>query len=81
MNAQMIVRIDPELKKKASMLAMAEGKNISEIVRDLLEEYVKDRNISGYIDELWDRIGTKMKKKGKTIHDIDSVISQVRSKK
>ena len=81
MNTQMIIRIDSELKKKAGNLARAEGKNISEIVRELLEHYVKNRNIGEYIDGLWERIGIKVKKQGITVSDIDSFINQARSKK
>jgi predicted DNA-binding protein len=81
MSTQMIVRIDPELKEKAGNLAKAEGRNISEVVRELLENYVKDRDISEYIDGLWERIGIKIKEKGISVSDIDSVISQVRTGK
>ncbi|MGD9070151.1 MAG: ribbon-helix-helix protein, CopG family, partial [Desulfobacterales bacterium] len=56
----MIVRINPELKNKVSTLAKAEGKSISEVVRELLEEYVKNRDIGLYIDDLWQRIGDKL---------------------
>jgi predicted DNA-binding protein len=59
MNTQMIVRINPELKNKVNTLAKAEGKSVSEVVRELLEEYVKNRNIGFYIDDLWQRIGDK----------------------
>jgi predicted DNA-binding protein len=55
MPTQMIVRIDPELKTKVNNLAKAEGKSISEVVRELLEDYVKDRDIGLYIDDLWKR--------------------------
>jgi predicted HicB family RNase H-like nuclease len=34
MTSQMIVRIDPELKAKVNNLAKAEGKSVSEVVRD-----------------------------------------------
>lgn len=81
MSTQMIVRIDPELKEKAGNLAKAEGRNISEVVRELLENYVKDRDISEYIDGLWERIGIKIKEQGISVSDIDSVISQVRTGK
>ena len=33
MAAQMIVRVDPELKTKVNNLAKADGKSISEVVR------------------------------------------------
>ena len=41
MATQMIVRIDPNLKDKVSRLAQSEGKNLSELVRELLEKYTK----------------------------------------
>ena len=79
MATQMIVRIDPELKNKVSRIALSEGKNVSVIVRELLENYIKDRDISSYIDDLWMRIGTKLKAQGTTFNDIDSAIKDVRA--
>ena len=81
MLTQMIVRIDPELKTKVNNLAKAEGKSISEVVRELLEDYVKDRDIGLYIDDLWKRIGTKMTSRGLGPKDIRRVIREVRTKK
>ncbi len=81
MTTQMIVRIDPALKNKVSDFAKAEGKNVSEIVRELLESYVKNRDIGSYIDDLWSRIGTKIKNKGFGSDDIDSIIQKVRAEK
>ena len=79
MTTQMIVRIDPILKNKVSNFARAEGKNISEIVRELLVSYAKNRDIGFYIDDLWSRIGTKIKKQGFGSDDIDSIIQKVRN--
>ena len=81
MSTQMIVRIDPELKAKVNNLAKAEGKSISEVVRELLEDYVKDRDIGLYIDDLWKRIGAKLESGGFGPKDIKSVIQEVRTKK
>lgn len=81
MSTQMIVRIDPELKSKVNNLAKAEGKNISEVVRELLEDYVKDRDIGLYIDDLWKRISTKLTSRGFGPKDIKRVIQEVRTKK
>ncbi|MFO8055204.1 MAG: ribbon-helix-helix domain-containing protein [Bacteroidales bacterium] len=77
----MIVRIDPELKEKVSSLARSEGKNISEIVRELLEGYVKDRDIEAYVDDLWGRINTRLNAHGADPEDIPRVINEVRSRK
>jgi hypothetical protein len=77
----MIVRVDPELKTKVNNLARAEGKSISEVVRQLLEDYVRDRDIGSYIDDLWQRIGTKLTSRGLGPEDIQGVIQEVRAKK
>ena len=81
MSTQMIVRIDPELKTKVNNLAKTEGKSISEVVRELLEDYVKDRDIGLYIDDLWKRISTKLTSRGFGPKDIKRVIQEVRTKK
>jgi len=77
----MIVRIDPELKAKVNNLAKNEGKSISEVVRELLEDYVKDRDIGLYIDDLWKRISTKLTSRGFGPKDIKRVIQEVRTSK
>jgi len=81
MATQMIVRVDPELKTKVNNLAKADSKSISEVVRQLLEDYVRDRDIGSYIDDLWQRIGTKLTSRGLGLEDIQSVIQEVRAKK
>lgn len=78
---QLIVKIDPELKNKASRLAKTEGKNLSEVIRELLVSYVKKRDIGSYIENLWNKIDEKMKEKGYTEKDIDSIIQEVRRNK
>jgi predicted DNA-binding protein len=76
----MIVRIDPGLKAKVNNFAKIEGKNVSEIVRELLEEYVKNRDIDSYIDNLWERIGGKLASNGFSPKDVKRVIRDVRTK-
>ena len=61
MSSQMIIRIEPGLKEKVNRVAKAEGKTTSEVVRGLIEEYVRDRDIGAYIDNLWGRIGKMLK--------------------
>ena len=80
MTTQMIVRIDPELKAKVSSFAKIEGKSVSEVVRKLLEEYVKTRDMDSYIDNLWDRIGGKIESKGFGPKDVKRFIRDVRTK-
>lgn len=76
----MIVRVEPDLKNKVSQLAKAEGKNLSELVRELLEKYTKERDMSAYIDNLWEKIGQNFVQNNVSEGDIKNAIEQVRSK-
>ncbi|MFC1881419.1 ribbon-helix-helix protein, CopG family [Thermodesulfobacteriota bacterium] len=81
MTTQMIVRINPELKNKVNSLAKAEGKSVSEVVRELLEDYVKNRDIGLYIDDLWQRIGDKLVSRKVGPKEIQRAIQKVRAQK
>ena len=81
MTTQMIVRINPELKNKVNSLAKAEGKSVSEVVRELLEDYVKNRDIGLYIDDLWQRIGDKLVSRKVDSKEIQRAIQEVRAQK
>lgn len=80
MSSQLIVRIDPDLKEKVSRLAYREGKTTSLLVRELLAKYVKSRDISGYIDDLWNRTGAKLADAGATEKSVADAIRDVRGK-
>ena len=81
MTTQMIVRINPGLKNQVNSLAKAEGKSVSEVVRELLEDYVKNRDIGLYIDDLWQRIGDKLTSRKIGPKEINRAIKEVRAKK
>ena len=81
MPSQMIIRIDSDLKNKVNNFAKIEGKSVSEVVRELLGEYVKNRDIGSYIDNLWDSVGGKLRSKGFQQKDIKEVIRDVRANK
>ena len=80
MATQMIIRVEPVLKDKVNQLAKAEGKNLSELVRELLINYTKERDMSTYIDSLWDRIGQNFTQNNISEKEIEEAIIQVRSK-
>jgi len=80
MSSQMIIRIEPELKDKVSRAAKAEGKTTSEVVRALIEEYVRDRDMGAYIDGLWERIGNKLASGSVTGKDVAKAIKEARRK-
>ena len=78
MTTQMIIRIDSEMKKRLNKLARVEGKTASQMVRELIEDYIKEKDIGTYIDNLWDRIGGKLRSKGITQRDINRAIKESR---
>ncbi len=75
---QMMIRIDPDLKKRLARLARAEGKTTSQMVRELVRAYVKERDIAAYIDGLWERIGAKLKARGTRPAAVREAISETR---
>ena len=80
MSARVIVRIDTDLNDKVNNLAKAEGKTVSEVVRELLEEYVRNRDIASYIDDLWEQIGGKLRSRGIGAEEIDRAIRETRTR-
>ena len=78
MSDQLLIRIDPELKKRLGQLSRAEGKTTSRMVRELIGDYLKQRDISGYIDGLWERIGRKLRARGAKASDIARTIATSR---
>jgi len=80
MATQMIVRVEPDLKNRVAQLAKTEGKNLSELVRELLVKYTKERDMSSYIDDLWARIGDGFVQNDITQDDVEESIREVRAK-
>jgi hypothetical protein len=74
----MIVRIDSEVKERFNKLARVEGKTSSQMVRELIEDYIKERDISNYVDDLWGRIGGKLRSKGVRQRDVNKAIKEAR---
>ncbi|MFZ5799234.1 MAG: ribbon-helix-helix protein, CopG family [Thermodesulfobacteriota bacterium] len=81
MSSQMILRVPDDLKEKVGRQAKAEGKNVSTLVREVLEEYIRNRDMSSHVDDLWGRIGRNLKARGKGSENIESGIRLVRAKK
>ncbi len=76
----LLIRIDDEVKGRLNRLARIEGKTTSAVVRELIEERIKERDIGAYVDDLWGRIGGKMKSKGVTPAAIEKAIKASRKK-
>jgi predicted DNA-binding protein len=78
MSDQLLIRIDPDLKERLERLSRAEGKTTSHMVRELIRDYVKDRDIAGYIDGLWERIGRKLGARSAKPSVIGKAITDIR---
>jgi predicted DNA-binding protein len=81
MSKQMIIRLDSEIKAKLDKLAKAEGKTVSQVIRELIQNYIQERDMEGYIDDLWSKIGNKLKTHGVKIADIENAIRKSRDLK
>jgi len=78
MPSQMIIRIDSDTKIKLTRLAKSEGKSNSQIIRELIQNYISERDIGAYIDDLWGRTGQKLKDRDVKEADINAAIRDVR---
>jgi len=78
MSEQILIRIDPELKEKLARVARAEGKTASGAVRELISQYVVERDIGAHVDALWKRIGEKLKTKGARPGGVGKAVKDVR---
>jgi predicted DNA-binding protein len=81
MDKQLIIRLDPELKERLMKVARRDGKTASQVVREIIESYVTDRDFGARVADLWSRIGDKLKQRGTTAADVDDAIRAVRAKK
>jgi hypothetical protein len=73
-----MIRIDPDLKKSLERLSRAEGKTTSRMVRELIRDYLKERDITAYIDGLWDRIGDKLTARGVCASAVGDAVAKAR---
>ena len=81
MSSQMIVRLDEKTKSRVAKLAKAEGKSVSQVIRNLVDGYIRDRDVASYIDDLWKRTGAKMKAGGFGPKDVGRIVREVRRRK
>jgi predicted DNA-binding protein len=75
---QLLIRVDPELKRRLAKAALLEGKTSTQVVRDLIEQYVRERDLPSYVADLWDRIGESLKASGAKAGDIAKAIQAAR---
>ena len=81
MGSQIIIRVDNKTKEKFYRLVRMEGRTASDKVREMVENYIKKSSVEGIVDDLWRRIGTKMKGKGFREKDVQKIVRKVRASK
>ncbi len=81
MSVQMLIRVEPETKEASRQIARQEGKSSSFIVREIIKDYLKDRDLGAYVDDLWNRMGKKLNAGGIDLQDVDKAIKDVRKEK
>ena len=81
MATQMIVRIDPATKTRFDQLARAEGKNSSQVVRELMATYLVEHDLGSAVDAIWDRMGAEMKAAGAGPGSVNRAIRDTRRAK
>jgi predicted transcriptional regulator len=78
METQVVVRIPPDLEKRFARIAKSEGKTSSQVLRELMDRYVQERDATIDIDGLWNRMGKKLKSKGVTESEVGERIAEIR---
>jgi len=78
MTTQLVIQVEPDLNEQIGRLARAEGKSASQIAHDLLADYVRQRDMAGYLDGLWTRIRSQLPDRAQDPEYLQQVIRQAR---
>ncbi len=78
MGDQILVRMDPALKEQLARVAKMEGKTSSQVIRALVEDYLRQRDVGAYVDSLWEKFGKDFKARKLTAEDIPAAIKASR---
>jgi predicted DNA-binding protein len=78
MTKSLIVRMDEEKKVRLDRLARRRGKTSSQVIRELVDNYIERHDMRGYLGKLMEEMGEDMKRKGITQRDINKAIKEVR---
>jgi len=78
MLTRMTIQINSELKSKIEYIAKLEGKSAGKLVGELFEEYVRNKYIDYYIDDLWNRIGENLLKSDFNPDEVVRIVHEVR---
>ena len=78
MTEQLLIRLEPELKNQLAGLSKREGKTSSQVIRDLIRNYVEERDIAGHINRLWKAVGQELSAKGHSPKTVSKTIQEYR---
>ena len=74
---QLNVRISKKKLLLFKSIVKQQGENVTAVLEQIMQRYIKENDIGAYIDDLWKRAGNKMKK-NYTVKDIPRLINEVR---
>ena len=77
--AQLTVRIDDDLKGHLQNLARQEGKSTSDVVRDLVQRYVQDRDRGAALRALWNQMQQNAGEAQASSEDVEEAVRAVRT--
>ena len=78
MTTQLMIRIEPDLKGSVTRLARAQGKSVSELTREVLEEYVQEHDLAAYVDRLWGRIAAQLPEEAADSEELQRMVREAR---
>ncbi len=81
MQSQMIIRVNPDTKSKFQKIAMMEGKTASEKIREMMKDYIAQKDFAAAVDRVWDKITAEFKKRKIAKDDIEKAVKEVRASK
>ncbi|MGA1869909.1 MAG: ribbon-helix-helix protein, CopG family [bacterium] len=53
MSTQLVIRIDPEKREKLNRISKAEGKTTSQVIREMIDNFISEHDIGGYREKLY----------------------------
>jgi len=70
--------MDDEKKDRFDRMARRSGKSSSEVIRELVDDYIQRNDMRSYLKTAMDEIGHEMKRKGVTQPEINKAVKEVR---
>ena len=78
MGVHLILRMDADLKERFRMLALRDGKTMSQKIIEMIEAYVQENDFETLVDQVWKEMGQDIKGRGYLRKDVKRRISEVR---